>query len=81
MKDVPALQAMIDNSAEVTLATIRRHCAGLRDWEKLMGYATGGERGLRLKDDYHVSYHKGTFRGRRCFYIVHSAIEYIWTRN
>ncbi len=34
--------------------------------------------GLLMKDDYHVRYFQSVFRGNPCFYIVHSAIEYIF---
>jgi hypothetical protein len=78
---VSALHAMIDEAREVTLETIRRHCVGIEMWEKSMGYDIQNERGgRRLKNDPHVSYHKSVFRGRPCFYIRHSAIEYIWTK-
>jgi hypothetical protein len=82
MANVDALHTMTDNAREVTLDTIRQHCAGLAEWEKSMGYDTGNERGgLRLKNDWHVTFHKSVYRKRRCYYIRHSAIEYIWTRR
>lgn len=34
---------------------------------------------LHLKDDYHVSYSRSTFKGEDCVYCTHSAIEYIFT--
>lgn len=70
---------MQDRARDVTLATLRRHCAGLEEWERGMSYAVGPERGLHLKDDFAVSFHKSRYRGRPCFYIRHSAIEHIWT--
>ena len=81
MSELEHLQAMQDEGREVTLATGRRHCdpADFRAFERRMGYDTGGERGgLRLKDDWHVGYFKSTWKGRPCYYIVHSAIEHIW---
>jgi len=77
-----AIQSMIDRARSVTLQTIRRHCAELAEFERRMGYDTGSERGgLRLRDDYHVSYFKSVYRGRPCYYVRHSAIEYIWTKG
>lgn len=74
-----AIHAMTDAARDVSLATIRRHCVGVADWARGMGYAVGAEVGLHLKDDWAVSYHKSTYQNRACFYIRHSAIEYIWT--
>lgn len=75
-----AIHAMVDSARDVSLATIRRHCAGLDEWARQMSYAVGSERGLHLKDDWAVSFHKSHYKGKPCYYIRHSAIEYIWTR-
>ena len=74
-----AIHAMVDAARDITLATLRRHCADLDEWARGMTYAIGAERGLHLKDDWAVSYHKSTYKGRPCYYIRHSCIEYIWT--
>ena len=77
-----AIDSMVDQAKEVTLATVRRNCPGLQEWETQMGYDTGHERGgLRLKDDWHVRYYKSKYKSRPCYYIVHSAIEHIWTEQ
>jgi hypothetical protein len=34
--------------------------------------------GLKIQDDYAVSFHKSFFQGVPCYYLVHSAIEYIF---
>lgn len=74
------IHAMTDEARDSSLQTLRKHCAGLEEWERSMGYTTGHQRGgLRLKDDWHVGYFKSRYCGRPCYYIVHSAIEYIWT--
>ena len=77
-EDVPALRDMIDNATDVSLSTVRRWC-DLSGFEDDHSYAVGPERGLHLKDDWHVSYHKSRWRGRPCYYIRHSAIEHIFT--
>jgi hypothetical protein len=75
-----AINAMTEKARESSLETLRRHCIGLEEWERSMGYDTGHKRGgLRLKDDRYVAYFKSRYRGRPCYYIVHSAIEFIWT--
>lgn len=75
------IHAMTDAARTVTLATLARHCAGLQDWAREMTYAVGAERGLHLKDDWAVSYHKSQYCGKPCFYIAHSCIEHIWTKD
>ena len=75
------IHAMIDAAKEVTLGTMRRNC-DLNDLEKQFAYDTGGERGgLRLKDDWHVRYYKSVYKGRPCYYLKHSAIEYIFVKD
>ncbi len=76
MKDVPSLNEMIDNSREVTLKTFRKHCDS-REWEDSMGYLRRG--GLPLSGDWHVRFYKSKFKGKPCYYVVHSAIDYIFT--
>jgi hypothetical protein len=73
-----AIAAMVEGARDVTLRTVRQHC-DISKWERASGYDTGGQRGgLRLRHDYHVSYSKSRYEGRPCYYICHSAIEYIW---
>lgn len=43
------------------------------DWEE-------GTDGFTLQNDYHVSYHKSKFEGYDCYYMVHSAIEWVFIR-
>jgi len=72
--------AMCEQAREVTLATIRKHCAGLVNWETGMLYDTGNDRGgLRMSKDWAVHFFKSVFNGVPCYYIEHSQIEYIWT--
>lgn len=77
MRSVDALHAMIDQAVDITYATFRKHAVGLDEWAERMGYVTHGP-GLRLKDDFHVSYHRSRWKGQRCYYIRHSAIEHVW---
>ena len=81
-EDVPDLHAMTDNAHEVTYRTFRKNVGAeeMDRWAGEMGYDTGGQRGgLRLKDDWHVRFRRGKWKDRRCYYIVHSAIEHIFT--
>jgi len=35
---------------------------------------------LRMRDDWAISFHKGKFEGRPCYYLDHSRIDYIFCR-
>ena len=72
------IHKMVDNAQFVTFATFRRNCAGVDEWAKQAGYSVGPEKGLHLGADFAVSFHKSRYAGRLCYYIRHSAIEYIW---
>lgn len=41
-------------------------------------YEWGRKKGLRLKNDWAVSFYKSIFDGKEAYYINHSAIEYIF---
>jgi hypothetical protein len=36
---------------------------------------------LTLEKDWHVSYHRSTYQGKPCYFMVHSAIEYVFVRD
>ena len=38
-------------------------------------------RPLTLKKDWHVSYHRSTYQGKPCYFMVHSAIEYVFVKD
>lgn len=73
--DGPSIDAMREAAREITLATFRWRC-DWRPWAERMGY---DRRGLPLSRDWHVAFFKSRYRGRPCFYVVHSAIEHIFT--
>lgn len=81
---------MIDPAREIAWTTFRRHVPvkEVRDTFPFYSYRQEhfnpdtGEMtvGLHIKDDRNVSFWKSKFRGKPCYYIDHSSIEYIWTR-
>lgn len=73
--------AMTEQARPVTFRTFARHCAGLLEWAHAMLYSVGPEKGLHLKDDWAVHFHKSVYDGKRCYYIDHSRIEYIRTEG
>jgi len=72
---------MVDAGSQVTYDTMRRHCHGLLQWAKGMGYAVSSRYGLTLKEDWHVTFWRSKFRGKRCYYLCHSCIEYVWVEE
>ncbi len=72
---------MVGDAREVSWETFLHHIP--YDALKTMfpQYAWGPERGLRLKDDWHVTYYKSRYGGQPCYFIIHSAIEYVFVKR
>jgi hypothetical protein len=75
---------MIDRAQQISYRTFVKHV----DLEKVkavldfeLGVQYGRDVGLALKDDWAVSYHKSTFKEKPCYYMTHSAIEFIFTNE
>jgi hypothetical protein len=82
--DYESIHALTEGAVAITAQTFREHVdlADLRDLEKRWGYDTGGKRGgLRLNHDFAVGFFKGVYRGRTCYYVSQSGVEYIFTEN
>lgn len=78
-EDVPHLEKMVDDAKSITYQTFRRHCRGpdLTEWVESHGYTRRGL-GIHLKKDRCVSYYKSRFKGAPCYFLVWSAIDFIW---
>jgi hypothetical protein len=72
---------MVDEATDVSYGLLKKHCTGLRGWELSAGYRPDGSKGLTLRNDWAVSFHKSTYRGKPCYYIDHSSIEYVWVKE
>lgn len=85
--DGPSISAMRDHEAcrEVSYSTMLRRCAGLLEWAVENNYDrrsnAANSHGLTLRNDWHVGYYRSVFRGRPCYYLVWSGIEFIWTKS
>ncbi len=64
---------MVDRAREITFETFARNCEW-RSWAESIGYGPW----LYLKNDYHVSFYRSVYEGKKCYYICHSCIEYIF---
>lgn len=74
------IQSMVDSAIIITRETFLKHVdrADLAQFEQSMGYSAHPSQGLTMAGDWHVSYHRGKYRGKRCYYVYHSAIEHIF---
>ena len=76
--DGPSIQAMQEAAQDVSYRTMLRRCAGLLEWAVGRGYKRRRDRGLTLRADWHVSYHRSTYRGAPCYFLCWSSIEFVW---
>jgi hypothetical protein len=76
--DVPALSNMIDIAMGITYATAAKYI-DMQKTNRMLGYTGCGK--LTLKTDYHVSFYRSKYQGKRCYFIKHSCIEYIYTKR
>lgn len=75
---VQRLDEMTSKGREITADSFFRH-VDLRTLSKQMGYGYGRQaRQLRLKKDRCVRFFMSHWRGRRCYYMVWSAIEHVF---
>ena len=75
------IQPMVDRSREITWKTFLRHVGLAELLELFPGYERSGRwGGLPLGQDWSVSFHRSRFCGKPCYYMRHSAIEYIFIR-
>ena len=77
-REVDALQTMTAEAKEISFETFSRAV----DWKPLarsMGYAIEkGEPGLRLENDRCTTFYSSRWNGERVYYMVHSAIEFVF---
>ena len=80
-KHLSDLEALIDKGRDISVRTFKDRIGNgaFRDLAESLGYDTGRSRGgIRLEDDCHVAFRKAPFRGGVCYYLVWSAIEYVF---
>lgn len=80
------VDAYLNGSHGEAIQEMKERCE-LLDWDDLV-LAIGMEHlatvfpdAAALKDDFGVNWHKSVWRGIPCIYVVHSAIEHIFTLN
>jgi hypothetical protein len=70
-----AIIEMVNKSREITYETFIKYVSS----QELLEMFCNGLKWKSLKRDKHVRYYKSTYNGKPCYYLDHSAIEYIWT--
>ena len=78
--DGESITTMVDAERSITYRTALKHMVGLLEWAGAHGYECRAPN-LTLKNDWSVSFHKSVYRGKPCYYVRWSAIEYIWLRG
>lgn len=68
-----------DNQRDITYGTFVKKIGGVGEVNQLCDGLYG--RHFPLKNDHYVTYASSYYRGRRCVYMTHSAIEYIFTEE
>ena len=69
---------MVDSAIDITYDTFIKHVPWHEIADIFPFYCWNGRNGLHIKSDYTVSFHRSKFKGKRCYYIRHSAIEYVF---
>ena len=69
------IQDMIDAATQVKFETVAKHTGGLRYLNHLFEYTHPN---LTIKSDYAVSFWKSKYKGRACYFIRSSGIEYVF---
>ncbi len=75
------IDAMNNAAVDVSYRTMLKHVGdAFIDAQEQVGYDVRGKRthGLRMKRDWHVSYHRSTYQGRPCFFFRWSHIEHVF---
>jgi hypothetical protein len=81
LKQTDDLEQLYKKDREISFCYFAQHVL----WQplaKTMGYAIGRHAtGLRLANDYAVRFYRSTWQGETCFHMVHSAVDFVFTRT
>lgn len=72
--DGPAINRMKDLATPISYDTFRKRVS-ISEVSKMLGYSRDS---LTLKNDWHVAYFRSFYKGQPCYFLVWSAIEYIY---
>ncbi len=69
------IDKMVSSAKKVTYDEMKTYCKAFEQFEDILGYGPGT---LLLEKDWHVEFYKSSYRDKPCYFLVHSAIEWIW---
>ena len=75
------LQDVIEKSIRISWRTLIRHVPVDEIRRSFPDYTYNGQVDVgcfHIKDDWSVSFHRSRYRGRWCYYVRWSAIEFVW---
>lgn len=73
-----AIRDMVDQERQVSYRTALKHIGRAELAFVFPDYEWGHARGLRMHNDWHVGYYRSRYLGKPCYFVRHSAIEYIF---
>lgn len=77
--DGQGITDMVDGARQITYETFCKYVSQEELKELFPQYSYGNERGgLFLKNDWAVRFYKSVYRGKKCVFIDHSCIEYVF---
>jgi hypothetical protein len=71
------INAMTEKGRQITANTFFKYVS-LKEVNEQFGYNLNSKQLNSIKKDYHVAYFKSKYDDQECYYLVHSAIEYIF---
>ena len=73
--DAESINNMVERARQITYKTLLKHVRKA-EIDKTFPIYEGS--GLHIKDDWCVNFFSSIFQGKKCVYIQHSAVEYIF---
>ena len=77
------LNNMIEGAIEISRRTFLQHVDrdDLTRVERDLSYSPHWKQGLTMAGDFHIMYYRSKLHGKRVYFFVYSAIEYVFTAD
>jgi hypothetical protein len=79
------IEQMVENAREIKYDSLKKFVPVAELMKLFPDYLWGkgnvSQSTLKLRNDRHVKFFGSNYDGQKCFYIVHSAIEYVFTEE
>jgi len=78
--DGKKVSAMVDCSQEIKYSTFIKNVGvkELMDQFPDYNWKRGDKNGLKMSDDYAVTFNSSFYGNVKCYYVYHSSMEYVW---